>query len=67
LVLTISFAKLDDQIFLLKVRAENHPEDPKHIEEQSVRIYVRARPDECEHEKIKRMANPEIGSADDEV
>ena len=67
LVVTVLFTELGDKIFLLKVRAENKPEGPKHIEKQAVQTYVGGRPDENEHEKIERMADPEIWTADDEV
>jgi len=67
LVVTVLFTELGHQIFLLKVRAENNPQGPKNVEKQAVRTYVRARPDENEHEKIEGMADPEIWTAEDEV
>jgi hypothetical protein len=67
LVVTVLFTELSDKIFLLKVRAEDNPEGPKHIEKQAVQTYVGGRPDENEHEKIERMADPEIWTADDDV
>ena len=67
LVVTVSFAELGDKIFLFKDCPENNPEGPEHVEKQAVRTHVGGGPDENQHEKIERMADPEIGAAENEV
>jgi len=67
LVLAVALTELSNKISLLKVRAENNPYGPKHVEKQAIRTYVRGRPDENNHEKIERVTDPEIWAANNEV
>jgi hypothetical protein len=67
LVLTVALTELGNKISLLKVRTENNPCGPKHVEKQPIRTHVRDRPDENDHEKIERVPDPEIWTTKDEV
>jgi hypothetical protein len=67
LVVAVPFAELGDKVSLLEVRAGDNPEGPKTIEKQAIQTYVRGRPDENKHEKVERVADPEIWAAKDEV
>ena len=67
LVATVAFSELSDKVFLFKVCPENDPEGPEHVEKQAVRTSIGGGPDENQHEKIERMADPEIGAAENKV
>jgi len=67
LVVAVPFTKLGDKVSLFEVRANDNPQGPEDIEKQAVRTYVRGRPDEDDHEKVERMADPEIWTAKDKV
>jgi hypothetical protein len=66
LVAAVLFTEFGDEILLFKDCPENDPEGPEDVEKQTVRMNVRGRPDENQDEKIARMTNPAIGSADNQ-
>ena len=66
LVAAVGFTEFGDEILLFQECPENDPESPEDVEKQTVRMNVRGRPDQNQDEKIERMANPAIGSADNE-
>lgn len=67
LIVAIAGPVRGDEVFLLKVGAENEPGSPQHIEEETVCTHDRCRPDEHEHAEVKRVPDPEIGAANSEL
>jgi len=43
------------------------PHRPRDVEEQSIKSQIRVRPYHHDHEEIKRLANAQVGTADDEL